>query len=124
MPLVRYRAGDLVERREQPYATNYFVHGRSRDTLRCRDGRRVTTLDIDRCFADANGIAHYQLRQMENGDCHLQFIPENNSPTAEELNRVTTEIENLLQFQNKIVTESVKMLPPLTSGKFRLTSRV
>lgn len=38
MPLVRYRVGDLVERRERPYATDYFVHGRSRDALRGRDG--------------------------------------------------------------------------------------
>ena len=123
MPLVRYRIGDLVLRDEQPYATNYFVHGRSRDTLRRRHGQRVTTLDIDRCFADTTGIAHYQLRQMENGDCHLQFIPENTLPSAEELNSVTARIENLLQLQNRIVVESVKMLPPLTSGKFRLTSR-
>ncbi|MGH7977300.1 MAG: hypothetical protein ACREC8_11650, partial [Limisphaerales bacterium] len=123
MPLVRYRIGDLAERRELPYATNYLVHGRSRDVLQKKDGRRVTTLDVDDCFAGANGIAHYQLRQMENGDCHLQFIPENNLPDAEELKRVTTRIENLLQLQNRISVESVKMLPPLTSGKFRLTSQ-
>jgi phenylacetate-CoA ligase len=123
MPLVRYRIGDLAQRCEQPYATNYFVHGRSRDTLRRRDGQRVTTLDVDQCFADMTGIAHYQLRQMENGDCHLQFIPANALPTTEGLNCVTKRIENLLQLQNRIVVESVKMLPPLTSGKFRLTSR-
>ncbi len=85
MPLVRYRVGDLVERREQPYATNYLVHGRSRDALLRRDGRRVTTLEIDRCFADVNGIAHYQLRQNEAGDCDLQFIPDREAPGAEEL---------------------------------------
>jgi phenylacetate-coenzyme A ligase PaaK-like adenylate-forming protein len=123
MPLVRYRIGDLVLRDEQPYATNYFIHGRSRDTLLNRDGRRVTTLEIDHCFSDANGIAHYQLRQLENGDCHLQFISENNLPGAEELQRGTARIENLLQLQNRIVVESVKKLPPLTSGKFRLTSQ-
>jgi len=124
MPLVRYRIGDLAQRCEQPYATNYFVHGRSRDTLRRRDGWRVTTLDIDRCFADTTGIAHYQLRQMENGDCHLQFIPDRENPSAEELSSVTARIENLLQPQNRITTETVKILPPLTSGKFRLTQRV
>jgi phenylacetate-CoA ligase len=86
MPLVRYRVGDLAQRCEQPYATNYFVHGRSRDTLLRRDGRRVTTLDIDRCFADTTGIAHYQFRQTENGGCHLQFIPDGDGPGVEELN--------------------------------------
>jgi phenylacetate-CoA ligase len=124
MPLVRYRIGDLVERRELPYATNFLVHGRLRDTLLRRDGQRVTTLDIDRCFTDTTGIAHYQLRQTENGDCHLQFIPDREIPTANELKSVTTNIENLLQLENLISTEVVKMLPPLTSGKFRLTHRI
>jgi phenylacetate-CoA ligase len=123
MPLVRYRIGDLVQRCEQPYSTNYFVHGRSRDTLRRRDGRRVTTLDVDRCFAGVTGMVHYQLRQTENDGCHLQFIPDGAGPGAEELNGLTARIENLLQLQNPITAEAVKMLPPLTSGKFRLTQR-
>jgi phenylacetate-CoA ligase len=123
MPLIRYRVGDLVERGEQPYTTNYFVHGRSRDSLRRRDGRRVTTLDVDRCFAGASGIAHYQLHQQADGDCRLQFIPDREAPGAEELNRVTAQLENLLQLENRIATESVKILPPLPSGKFRLTHR-
>jgi phenylacetate-CoA ligase len=69
MPLLRYRVGDLVERRERPYVTHYLVRGRSRDILRRRDGRRVTTLDVDECFAESTGIAHYQLRQTADGDC-------------------------------------------------------
>jgi phenylacetate-CoA ligase len=124
MPLVRYRIGDLAQWCEQPYATNYFVHGRSRDILRRRDGRRVTTFDVDQCLADVAGIAHYQLRQMETGDCHLQFIADGNGPGAEELNCVTVRIENLLQLPKRTFTEVVKMLPPLPSGKFRLTQRV
>jgi phenylacetate-CoA ligase len=124
MPLVRYRVGDLVARDEQTYATNYLVHGRARDVLQKCDGQRVTTLDVDQCFAGVNGIAHYQLRQKENGDCHLQFISDREMPTANELKSVTTKIENLLQLENSISTEVVKMLPPLTSGKFRLTQRI
>jgi phenylacetate-CoA ligase len=123
MPLVRYRIGDLAQRREQPYATDYFVHGRSRDTLRRRDGSRVTTLDIDRCFADTAGIAHYQLRQNERGDCDLQFIPDREAPGEETLKCVTEKIESLLQLENKIAVAAVEKLPPLTSGKFRLTQR-
>ena len=123
MPLLRYRVGDLVERSERPYVTHYLVHGRSRDILRRRDGRRVTTLDVDQCFAGAAGIAHYQLRQTADGDCRLQYIPDREEPRAEELNRVTEQIENLLQLENRIATEAVKILPPLPSGKFRLTCR-
>jgi phenylacetate-CoA ligase len=124
MPLVRYRIGDLAQRCERPYGTNYFVHGRSRDILRRRDSRLVTTFDVDQCFAGVAGIAHYQLRQMISGDCRLQFIADGNGPSAEELNWVTALIENLLQLPNRIRTEVVKMLPPQPSGKFRLTQRV
>lgn len=124
MPLVRYRIGDLAERGEQPYATNYFVHGRLRDALIRADGRRITTLEVDRCFAGVSGITHYQLRQAENGDCDLKFIPDGETPGAENLRGVTTEIENLLQLQKKITVAAVDKLPPLPSGKFRLTQRV
>ncbi|HEY5346221.1 MAG TPA: hypothetical protein VIK62_07755 [Verrucomicrobiae bacterium] len=123
MPLVRYRVGDLVECQEKSGETNYFVHGRARDALRRRDGRRVTTYDVDQCFIGANGIAHYQLRQFENGDCDFQFIPDHEIPGAEELKLVTEKIESLLQLKNKIVVSAVEKLPPLTSGKFRLTCR-
>lgn len=123
MPLVRYRIGDLAERREQPYATDYLVHGRSRDALRRGDGRRVTTLEVDQCFAGADGIAHYQLRQAENGDCDLKFIPDHEPPGAKELEGVTAKIESLLQSRNKIAAAPVEKLPPLPSGKFRLTFR-
>jgi phenylacetate-CoA ligase len=124
MPLVRYRVGDLVERGEQPYATNYLIHGRSRDILRRRDGRRMTTLDIDECFAEGDGIAHYQLCQLENGDCRLQFIADGNGRDAADLGCAVARIENLLQLPNRIRTEEVKLLPPLASGKFRLTQQV
>ena len=123
MPLVRYRIGDLAEHCEQPYATNYLVHGRARDVLRGRDGRRVTTLEIDRCFNGVGRIAHYQLRQNEGGDCVLQFVPDREAPAARALECVTEQIENLLQLKGEITVSAVDKLPPLTSGKFRLTCR-
>ena len=121
MPLVRYRIGDLVERQEQPYATNYWVHGRSRDALHRADGRRVTTLEVDRCFAGVGGIAHYLLRQSADGDCRLQFVPDGDGPTAQELNEAVTRLETLIRPAHSIGTEAVKLLPPTLSGKFQLT---
>lgn len=123
MPLVRYRIGDLVERVERPYVTEYFVHGRARDALRGGDGQRVTTLKVDRCFAQSNGVLHYQLRQNENGECDLQIIPDHELPSAKSLNEVIARIQDLLQFKNSISFSVVDKLPPLPSGKFRLTSR-
>jgi phenylacetate-CoA ligase len=123
MPLVRYRLGDLAERCEQPYSTDYLVHGRARDTLLRRDSRPVTTLEVDRCFAEADGVLHYQLRQGTGGECQLQYIPDREPPTAEVLRFLTGRLGELLQLRSPVATESVKLLPPLTSGKFRLTSR-
>lgn len=123
MPLVRYRIGDLVERIETPYATRWLVHGRRRDALRGRDGTRVTTLMVDRCFVDARGIAHYQLRQMAAGGLELKFISDREPPTTSTLNAVVGKLEVLLAPPAKIRCESVDKLPPLPSGKFRLTER-
>ncbi len=117
MPLLRYRIGDLVERIEQPYGTNYIVHGRIRDALTAAYGRRVTTWQVDQCFATAKGVAHYQLRPIENGGFRLRFIPDpgvtaNLAPSLKQL-------EKLLGAS--VAAEAVATLLPEASGKFRLT---
>lgn len=117
MPLLRYRVGDLVQRAGE----NYLVHGRSRDVLRGRDGARVTTLAVDRCFADVAGIAHYQLRQVESGGCDLQLISDAVAIDAGDLHRLTARLESLLGLSNKIPVAVVAKVPPQPSGKFRLT---
>lgn len=127
MPLLRYRIGDLVERHTGPYETNYIVHGRARDAIQARDGRRVTTWDVDQCFTRAcegvRGIAHYQLQQSDDGNCRLRYIPDASvgGPQPGELKTIVSRIEALLQTSGPIETESVDMLPPTPSGKFRLT---
>ena len=121
MPLLRYRIGDLVQRCEQPYATTYVVHGRARDTLRARDGQRVTTWQVDQCFTGIGGIAHYQLQQNAEGECLLRFVPDRVGPNVEEMKRLGERLETLLQPPNNIVTEAVNLLPRTPSGKFRLT---
>jgi phenylacetate-CoA ligase len=124
MPLLRYRIGDLVEKHIQPYGNCFTVHGRARDALTARDGQRVTTWQVDQCFAETNGIAHYELRQSESGDCVLRFVPDGAAPTEEELRRVTSRLEALLKLSVGIKTEMMPVLVPAASGKFRLTCRV
>ena len=124
MPLVRYRVGDLVERRVTAAGENFFVHGRARDALVRGDGRRVTTGDMDRCFSGVDGIAHYQLRQAASGDCALQMIPDREPPTAAALKQLQGELQNRLQLDRAIAISTVAKLPPLPSGKFRLTARL
>ena len=123
MPLVRYRIGDLAERIERPYASDFVVHGRSRDALVARDGRRITTWQVDRCFDGADGIAHYEVRQAENGDCILRFVPDGAGPGEGGLERVSSRLGGLLALRSAIQTEAMPVLVPAASGKFRLTHR-
>jgi len=124
MPLVRYRIGDLVERREQASGSTYVVHGRARDALRRADGQRITTHNVDQCFADTAGIAHYQLRQEDNGQCRLDFVPDQSPPASQALQTLTSRLEAVLQSPAPISVGAVDALPPTPSGKFRLTLQV
>ncbi|HEY2328267.1 MAG TPA: hypothetical protein VGI63_00450 [Verrucomicrobiae bacterium] len=123
MPLLRYRIGDLAEKHAQPYGNHFTVHGRARDALIAGDGLRVTTWQADGCFAETDGIAHYELRQNENGGCVLRFVPDVVAPTEENLHAVTSRLESLLKSRAKIKAEAMKTLVPAPSGKFRLTCR-
>jgi phenylacetate-CoA ligase len=121
MPLLRYRIGDLAERRAQPYGTSFVIHGRARDALRADDGRRVTTWQVDQCFKELPGIIHYELRQSENGGCVLRFVPDGTGPTEGELRRATSRLETLLGSRAEIAAVAMPVLLPTPSGKFRLT---
>jgi phenylacetate-CoA ligase len=121
MPLLRYRIGDLVERRAMPYATSYIVHGRARDAIRDGNGRRVTTWDVDQCFDGIAGIVHYQVHQDADGNYQFRYLPDGDGPG--ELKPVLTKLGTLLKPRSPITVESVPMLPPTPSGKFRLTVR-
>lgn len=122
MPLLRYRVGDLAQKIESPYGSEYIVHGRARDALTARDGHTVTTWQVDQCFTGVNGIAHYELRQEENGDGTLRFVPDTLPPSEEDLRAVTARLESLLGFGIK--SAAMKVLVPAASGKFRLTARL
>ena len=121
MPLLRYRTGDLAQRGGPASVPHFLIHGRARDGWLRQDGRRVTTLDIDQCFSGISGIAHYQLRQTGPEDGQLQFVPDRVVPSAEDLALLTSHLGELLQLPHRIVPELVEKLPPLASGKFRLT---
>ena len=121
MPLLRYRIGDLAEQRTRPYGTEFVIPGRARSALTSATGERVTTWDVDQCFADADGIAHYELRQDERGDAILRFVPEGSGPNEKTLGNVTAQLSELLKSQREIQVQPMDVLLPSPSGKFRLT---
>lgn len=121
MPLLRYRIGDLAERRVRPHGTDFVIHGRASAALKSTDGRRVTTWQVDQCFADATGIAHYEFRQDESGHAVLRFVPENAGPTEKTVTRIISQLTGLLNPRRDIQTKAMDVLLPAASGKFRLT---
>jgi phenylacetate-CoA ligase len=122
MPLLRYRIGDLAQKFTAPYGTNYVIHGRARDALRDRDGRRVTTWQVDQCLAALEGVAHYEVRQEADGMATFRFVPEPQGPASENVAAVAGRLAALLAFPVKTV--SMPTLVPAASGKFRLTAPV
>ena len=118
LPLLRYEIGDFVELTPG----GYRVHGRKRDALRGADGKILTTRMIDQAFAGIGGIAHYQLRQKADGSAHLFLLPEaeGDSLTSAQA-ELTTGLSHLLG--TTVTAESVSLIAPEDSGKFRLTVR-
>ena len=120
MPLIRYHIGDLVERHEKPYYTNYLVHGRAADAFVSPDGRRVTTWQIDQCLADLPGIAHYQLCERAGGEWRLRFVPDVTAPSAEAIEELRQCLARLLGVSGELAIQPTDLLVPESSGKFRL----
>lgn len=121
MPLIRYWIGDLVQSREVPYGTRYFVHGRAADAVRKPDGTRATVAQIDQCFAGLEGVAHYQLVQVGAGEFLLRFIEEAPGLDDEALGTVKERLLLLLGQDVTLNTERTDLLLPEKSGKFRLS---
>ena len=118
LPLLRYEIGDFVERTTE----GYRVHGRKRDALRGADGRTLTTRMVDQIFLGVGGIAHYQLRQKTDGSAHLFLLPETVGDSLGSAQaQLTAELSELLGAM--VTSESVSLIAPEDSGKFRLTVR-
>lgn len=118
LPLIRYEIGDFVESDHR----GYLVHGRIRDALLNHEGSWVTTRQIDELFHDGEGIAHYQLRQNTDGSCELLLLPEKSGDTLTQIIPVITQrLKKTLGYS--VECQSVPLITPEDSGKFRLTAR-
>ncbi len=120
MPLIRYRIGDLVERHERPYYTSYVVHGRVKDAFAAADGKRITTLQVDRFLADLAGIAHYQLCERTGGEWLLRLVPDKEAPGVAEIEELRRRLGESLGAGGGLAIQQTDLLAPESSGKFRL----
>lgn len=118
MPLLNYRIGDLVERRGTGEGVNYILHGRAPDALTLSVGRRVTTRDIDQCFAGCEGVVHYRLHEVSPGKFILSYIPETGSDPKSGVDAVVRKLAALIQPAHGIDAKPVRFLLPEGSGKF------
>ncbi len=121
MPLIRYRIGDLVERREQGGSARYILHGREADACRTPDGRRVTIAQLDQCFAGLAGFTHYQLMQTAEAEWQLRYMSEAIPPTAETLAELRQRLLDRFGVTTGISLQPTEFLLPEASGKFRLS---
>lgn len=119
MPLIRYRIGDFVERKREPYGTRYVVHGREADAVLRVDGQRVTVWQIDQVVATVLGIAHYQLLQRK-GAWLLRFVQDGAGPAPGELAALREQLRGLLGASEEFTIQATDMVLSESSGKFRL----
>jgi phenylacetate-CoA ligase len=120
MPLVRYRIGDYVERLSDERGEHFRLLGRVRDAFQVED-RIVTAAEVDGCFANVPGIAHYQLSQVARDEFRLRFIADNEGLDSGKLAVLQEALSKLLGLGSKLVVEEVDQLLGERSGKFRLT---
>jgi hypothetical protein len=77
---------------------------------------------VDGCFADIEGIAHYQLSELEPGRWLLRFVPDRVVPAEALLAKLRLRLANLLELpdDSRLLIESTAALMAENSGKFRL----
>ena len=120
MPLIRYSIGDLVEIASQGLDASFHLHGRAADSFATPSTRRVTTLQLDRCFCGMPGIAHYQMLQQSDSKWLLRFAPDRVPPTPSQLDELRRRFLLTLGAGASLSTEQTDILMPENSGKFRL----
>ena len=121
MPLIRYRIGDLVERREQPAGARYVLHGREADALTKRGGGRMTIWQMDQCFEGLSGFTHYQMLQTAEAEWQLRYVPDQAPPGDADLAELRRRLCDRLEITRGLVLQQTDFLLPENSGKFRLS---
>jgi hypothetical protein len=96
------------------------LHGRAVDAFHTRSGRRVTTRQVDQCFAGLDGFAHYQLIEQADSEWRLRFVLDFGGPDAATKDELHQRLTRLLEIESPLIWQPTDMLVPETSGKFKL----
>ena len=122
MPLLRYQLGDLASMTRTAHGVNYVIHGREKDCLRSPYGHRITAHDVDECFRGLEGIAHYQLTQLDEANFLLRYVPETEAPSDDALDLLKARLAAVLGTSEDkgLRIELTDLVLPEGSGKFRL----
>jgi hypothetical protein len=95
----------------------YIVHGRCMDSFRLPTESRVTPWQVDECFRDIEGIAHYQLVERTR-EKFLRFVADRTSP-APEIAELRARLLRLFKGEARDGGADGSVMPE-SSGKFRL----
>jgi phenylacetate-CoA ligase len=126
MPVVRYRIGDLARPLgygcgcAHDYWYSFSLEGRIKDCLTTRDGRRLTTRDVDEQFRGLRCFDFYQLVEDAPGDYQLFVMPAPDAGSDAGEAEVTRRLLSLLGEGARLRVRSVKEIPAEKSLKYRM----
>lgn len=111
MPLLRYRTGDIVQRR----GTGYLVLGREGSLHFRSDGTIVSPADIDSALPPKFACWHYSLVQTKENRWDFHYVADH-SATMETADAIAT----ILGDNARVVAFRRRLIAPAASGKFSL----
>ncbi len=123
MPLIRYRTGDFVELHEgahcpcgRVFPVIRSIHGRSDDSVKLADGRRIGRMD--HIFKDAEGILEAQIVQDALDELVIRVVP---GPGYGEIveQKLLKNARNRLGDEIRIRIDQVESLERTRNGKLR-----
>jgi len=112
MPLLRYRTGDIVERRD----TGYRILGREGSLIFRRDGTLVAPAEIDAALPDDFACWHYSLVQTGLARWDFHYVADH----AGDHGRIEENLASTLGDGMRVNAFRRKFIAPSGSGKFIL----
>lgn len=111
MPLLRYRTGDVVQRR----GAGFRVLGRQSSLHFRADGGIVSTADVDDALPEGFACWHYSLVQTKDNRWDFHYVADHGAPAGLE-----GRLASVLGDGARVVAFRRRVIAPAASGKFAL----